>query len=424
LLVEPHAEVMQSYPRRQPPSQSLDLMRTLPPEAEGVEEFVINRLDDLTYPSNPPPKTLGPGLFGVSLGRMNNLRPVAFKPTPMVLGTFETLVGYVGTTAERADATQSGIRSGPYGEEGLGQRLVGGGGTTEAEASDYPCRIDRGEQREALVPSYAVGPSDVSLSCEPSMSSALGVPDGHRRAVQSLVRTLWSLQQSHQMQDESLDEVGVGAYQAVDLRTVGQAGEGIPQFGVGVTIEVSLAVETTPTGKDGQGKHLAPGEGWLRTGPSFWRLRVAEVVDDDVECGEEGVHIDHEESVPFPWGNGIGKPTLKGGHLPLKLSPDNSHQAFKGVDLQMGAGKSTIDLTGDYAQGFDASIEGGVGEATVLLPSEVGVKAKAEGGLGKINAEGLKRVGGSYVNDAYGESDVNLSVDVESGVGQINLKVV
>ena len=45
------------------------------------------------------------------------------------------------------------------------------------------------------------------------------------------------------------------------------------------------------------------------------------------------VHIDHEESVPFPWGNGIGKPTLKGGHLPLKLSPDNSHQAFKAVVL-------------------------------------------------------------------------------------------
>src|SRR5215203_5916549 len=95
-----------------------------------------------------------------------------------------------------------------------------------------------------------------------------------------------------------------------------------------------------------------------------------------------------------------------------------------GVDLQMGAGKTTVDLTGDYAQSFDASIQGGVGEATVLLPSDVGVKAKAEGGLGKINAEGLKRVGNSYVNDAYGEPDVNLSVEVQGGIGQINLKVV
>src|SRR5215210_2047987 len=97
---------------------------------------------------------------------------------------------------------------------------------------------------------------------------------------------------------------------------------------------------------------------------------------------------------------------------------------LKGVDLQMGAGKSTVDLTGDYAQSFDASIEGGVGKATVLLPSGVGVKAKAEGGLGNINAEGLKRVGDSYVNDAYGESDVNLNVDVQGGIGAINLKVV
>jgi hypothetical protein len=95
-----------------------------------------------------------------------------------------------------------------------------------------------------------------------------------------------------------------------------------------------------------------------------------------------------------------------------------------GVELQMGAGKTTVDLTGDYAKDFDASIQGGVGEATVLLPSEVGVKAKAEGGIGGINAEGLEKVGDSYVNEVYGESDVNLSVDVKGGVGEINLEVV
>ena len=95
-----------------------------------------------------------------------------------------------------------------------------------------------------------------------------------------------------------------------------------------------------------------------------------------------------------------------------------------GLDLQMGAGKTTVDLTGDYAQDFDASIQGGVGEATVMLPSEVGVQAKAEGGLGKINAEGFRREGDSYVNDAYGDSEVTLEVDVQGGVGQINLEVV
>jgi hypothetical protein len=52
-------------------------------------------------------------------------------------------------------------------------------------------------------------------------------------------------------------------------------------------------------------------------------------VCDNVEYGEEGVHIDHEESVPFPSGS-VSKPTLANGHLPLKFLPDNSHQAFKG----------------------------------------------------------------------------------------------
>jgi hypothetical protein len=95
-----------------------------------------------------------------------------------------------------------------------------------------------------------------------------------------------------------------------------------------------------------------------------------------------------------------------------------------GLDLQMGAGKTTVDLTGDYGQDLEASIQGGVGEATMLLPSEVGVRVRAEGGLGKINAEGLQKEGDSYVNDAYGDSEVTLDVDVQGGVGQINLEVV
>src|SRR5215211_1361099 len=92
--------------------------------------------------------------------------------------------------------------------------------------------------------------------------------------------------------------------------------------------------------------------------------------------------------------------------------------------VEMGAGESNLDLTGDYARNFDARIEGGVGEATVLLPSEVGARVTAEGGLGKINAEGLSREDDSFVNDAYGDSEVTLDVDIQGGVGQITLEVV
>jgi hypothetical protein len=97
---------------------------------------------------------------------------------------------------------------------------------------------------------------------------------------------------------------------------------------------------------------------------------------------------------------------------------------LRGLDLEMGAGRTTVDLTGDYAQDLSASIQGGVGEATVQLPSEVGVRVEAQGGLGEINAEGLQREGEAYVNDAYGDSEVTLDVDIQGGVGQINLEVV
>lgn len=72
------------------------------------------------------------------------------------------------------------------------------------------------------------------------------------------------------MPDESLDELRTGAHQAVELRAgfAGQSsGESIAQVSLSVAVEIPLAGETAPTSKDGQGKHLALGEGsfeWLR----------------------------------------------------------------------------------------------------------------------------------------------------------------
>jgi hypothetical protein len=95
-----------------------------------------------------------------------------------------------------------------------------------------------------------------------------------------------------------------------------------------------------------------------------------------------------------------------------------------GLDLQMGAGRTTVDLTGAYEQDLAASIQGGVGRAKVLLPGEIGVRVEAGGGLGRINTQGLTKDGEAYVNDSYGDSDVVLEVDVQGGVGEINLEVV
>ena len=95
-----------------------------------------------------------------------------------------------------------------------------------------------------------------------------------------------------------------------------------------------------------------------------------------------------------------------------------------GLNLDVGAGATTVDLTGDWEGDLSAVVRGGAGEVTLLLPSQMGVRVNAGTRLGRVNAEGLRKEGEAFVNDAYGDSDTNLEVDVSGGAGQINLQVV
>ena len=103
---------------------------------------------------------------------------------------------------------------------------------------------------------------------------------------------------------------------------------------------------------------------------------------------------------------------------------DVSALSLTRLDLEMGVGDLNLDLTGEREQDLDVSIRGGVGSATVLLPADVGVRAEVTGGLGSIDVDGLTREGDVYVNEAYEESDMTVNLDIEAGVGEIDLQVV
>ncbi len=83
---------MQRHPRRQTRPQTLQLVGPFPPEAEGVEQLVVDGFYDLADGGDPPPQAFGPApLSGVALGRMDDARSVVFEPPPVVLDTLETL---------------------------------------------------------------------------------------------------------------------------------------------------------------------------------------------------------------------------------------------------------------------------------------------------------------------------------------------
>ena len=91
------------------------------------------------------------------------------------------------------------------------------------------------------------------------------------------------------------------------------------------------------------------------------------------------------------------------------------------VEINMGVGEVNLDLRGPHASGFLVKIDGGVGSAKLALPAEVGVRVKIDGGIGSVSAHGLTKRAGAYVNDAYGKSPVTIEVDIDAGIGSVDI---
>jgi N-terminal domain of toast_rack, DUF2154 len=127
---------------------------------------------------------------------------------------------------------------------------------------------------------------------------------------------------------------------------------------------------------------------------------------------EWSLRLNDDVPMEMQIGLGAGKSTLELGSLSLTK-----------LDVAGGAGDVTVDLTGDWQNDLEATIEGGVGQRTLILPAGVGVRVKVEVGLGGVDATGLTKDGDYYVNDAYGQSDVTLNIQVDGGVGGTDLIV-
>jgi hypothetical protein len=94
---------------------------------------------------------------------------------------------------------------------------------------------------------------------------------------------------------------------------------------------------------------------------------------------------------------------------------------MRSAEVMMGAGTLRLDLRGKPTNDYSVHVRGGAGEATVYLPRDVGVSAKASGGLGEVSVRGLHKSGESYVNDAWDRADVRIRLDIQGGVGSIKL---
>jgi hypothetical protein len=95
--------------------------------------------------------------------------------------------------------------------------------------------------------------------------------------------------------------------------------------------------------------------------------------------------------------------------------------SLSGLNIEIGAGTLSLDLRGTPTKDYSVRIRGGVGEATVYLPKDVGITANVSGGLGEISATGLHKNGDRYVNDSSGTAKTKIRLDIQGGVGSIKL---
>jgi hypothetical protein len=134
-------------------------------------------------------------------------------------------------------------------------------------------------------------------------------------------------------------------------------------------------------------------------------LRLNRVNEWDVSLGQ-GIVYDLSASL------GAGDMTI-----------DVSELALSGLHVSVGAGDIDLDMSGDYTSTFDAYIDIDVGDASITLPSTVGVEVITDTDVGNVTAHGLIAYGNIYRNEAYGESPITITIEVDGDVADITLSV-
>lgn len=109
---------------------------------------------------------------------------------------------------------------------------------------------------------------------------------------------------------------------------------------------------------------------------------------------------------------GAGESNLNLSQIPLRS-----------LEVDMGAGQMMLDVAGKYARDVTVQVNGGVGEARIKLPKDMGAVIEASGGLGSISTDGLTKRDGKYYNDAYAEGKPTLRMEVHGGVGDVKFSV-
>jgi len=105
-----------------------------------------------------------------------------------------------------------------------------------------------------------------------------------------------------------------------------------------------------------------------------------------------------------------------------KLDLDTRGMNLRYLKVNAGLGEGRIDLSGTTTD-LTADVEAGIGKLKLLLPSDIGVSVQASG-VGRVRTKGLANDGKAWTNDGWVKSKVSLNVNIEGGIGEVEIEVV
>lgn len=99
---------------------------------------------------------------------------------------------------------------------------------------------------------------------------------------------------------------------------------------------------------------------------------------------------------------------------------------FEEGDINGGIGELTIDFTGEYSKKCMASVDLDIGETTIIVPEDIGVKLRVSKFLFLSSVDypaWFEKRGKYYYSDNYADEDNSLYLNISQGIGELSIKV-
>jgi hypothetical protein len=331
MQIEPEKKIVQADFGRQARLKAGQVVRTLTRQAKGIQEFVVDGLDDLSQAGQPAPQGFGPVDALTALVRRRHQVDLKLG-LPAAARSFsgKAFVCHVGALSRQVSTGQ--MRRGVLtsGEQGRRQLLIMGTGRLKAKTSDDAQRRDTQQQMKAFIPAEAIAPADICLPSQPAGATAFGIAGHCRGTIQDFIAALLGLQVVNEKQAERCDRIAMLAQEPIELPASRQCRKRGSQLLLHVAVKGPFTGELHPLPKEGQRDHLTAMQGrpwpWGMLAPR--QTRLAKIIGHDVQCSQEGIQIDLKLA-PF-LGNWFDKLTVISGYLAFQLL-SISHQTYIGI---------------------------------------------------------------------------------------------